>query len=38
MKIFAVKHLSRGWHLPVKAAITLTEKLKLALMRTAKVD
>ncbi|MDF1560869.1 MAG: glycosyltransferase family 2 protein [Bacteroidales bacterium] len=38
MKIFAVKHLSRGWHLPVKAAVTLTEKLKLALMPTAKVD
>ncbi len=35
MKIFAVKHLGRGWHMPVKAAVTLIEKSKLVLLRTA---
>jgi GT2 family glycosyltransferase len=35
MKIFAVKHLKHGWHLPVKAAVTLMEKSKLVLLRTA---
>lgn len=34
MEIFAVKHLARGWHLPVKAAVTLIGKTKIVLMRT----
>ena len=33
MKIFAVKHLSRGWHLPVKCSVTFLEHAKLASMR-----
>jgi len=37
MKIFAVKHLKQGWHLPVKAAVTLMEKSKLAMLRSAKL-
>lgn len=34
MKIFAVKHLNREWHLPVKAAVTLIEKARIVLLRT----
>ncbi|MRR20004.1 glycosyltransferase family 2 protein [bacterium] len=30
MKIFAVRHLSRGWHLPVKACVTILETFALA--------
>jgi GT2 family glycosyltransferase len=33
MEIFAVKHLGRGWHLPVKAAVTVIEKSKIVLLR-----
>jgi len=33
MNIFAVKHLGRRWHLPVKAAVTLIEKAKILLLR-----
>jgi GT2 family glycosyltransferase len=32
MKIFAVKHLKRGWHLPVRSSVTLLEKATLASM------
>ncbi len=37
MKIFAVKHLGRGWHLPVKAAVTLIEKSKIVLLLTTRL-
>ena len=30
MKIFAVKHLKRVWHLPVKSVVTIMEKATLA--------
>ncbi len=33
MKIFAVRHLHRGWHLPVKASVTLLETLALLQFR-----
>jgi GT2 family glycosyltransferase len=32
MKIFGVKHLRRGWHLPVICSVTLLEKATLASM------
>ncbi|MDX9902819.1 MAG: glycosyltransferase family 2 protein [Bacteroidales bacterium] len=37
MKVFALKHLDRRWHLPVKAAVTLAEKSKLAMLRAVKL-
>jgi GT2 family glycosyltransferase len=33
MKIFAVKHLKRVWHLPVKSVVTIMEKATLASMQ-----
>lgn len=33
MRIFAGKHLKRGWHMPVKSMVTLLEKATLASMR-----
>jgi len=33
MKIFAVRHLHRGWHLPVKACVTLLETSELLRFR-----
>jgi len=33
MKIFAAKHLKRGWQLPVKSVVTVMEKATLASMK-----
>ncbi len=33
MKLFSVKHLGRGWHMPVRAGVTLLEQAALARMR-----
>ncbi|MDZ7635773.1 MAG: hypothetical protein U5L72_15595 [Bacteroidales bacterium] len=37
MKIFAVKHLHRGWHLPVKACVTLLETSALLRLRLGRL-
>lgn len=37
MHIFAVKHLGKGWHLPVKAAVTLFTAMALVRLRLRKM-
>ena len=37
MKLFAVKHLGRGWHMPVRAGVTLLEHAALARLRLGRL-
>lgn len=37
MKLFAVKHLGRGWHIPVRAGVTILEQSALARLRLGRL-
>lgn len=37
MKLFAVKHLRRGWHIPVRAGVTVLEQAAQARMRLGRL-
>jgi GT2 family glycosyltransferase len=37
MKLFAVKHMGRGWHIPVRAGVTILEQSALARLRLGRL-